>query len=131
MDLKILIVTSDRNFGEQLSQALQDAGHYPLFTAGIAEAAFVARDEKCPIAILDCNMPEPGTAYLADELRARIKNLRIIFIHPNECGDKTIKLDPPRDIDLPQPSFLPDLLEVINLWAVEKKASIDEVKTPP
>ena len=84
MDIEILIATPEQSFGEQISQALKEAGYYPLLVPGIAEASFVVRDEKCPIAILDCNLPDPGTAYLATELRARIEDLRIVFIHRDE-----------------------------------------------
>jgi len=123
MDIKILIATPKHSFGEQIFQAFQEAGYYPLLVPGIAEAAFVIRDEKCPIAILDCQMSEPGTAYLATELRSRIEDLRIAFIHQDDCNGTQIEIDPARDIVLPQPFFLPDLLEVINLWAAEKKTS--------
>ena len=125
MDIKILIATPKKSLGEEISQALKEAGYYPLLVPGIAEASFVIRDEKCPIAILDCQMPEPGTAYLAAELRSRIKDLRLAFIHQDDCSSTQIEIDRALDIALPQPFFLPDLLEVINLWAAEKKALLD------
>ncbi len=115
-----MIVAPEPNFGEQISQALQEAGYFPLLVSGIAEATFVVRDEKYPIAILDCNLPDPGTEYLAAELRARIKDLRIAFIHREDCKGEQIKIQRARDIALPKPFFLPDLLEVINLWVAEK-----------
>ncbi len=129
MDIKILIATPDRSFGERISQALQEAGYYPLLVPGIAEATFVAQDEKCPIAILDCDMPNPGTTYLAAELRSHNQALRIVFIRQEDCNREPIEINRTRDLDLPQPFFLPDLLEVINLWAAEKKASLDEAQT--
>lgn len=122
----MLIATPERSFGEQISQALEETGYYPLLVPGIAEAAFVGRDEKCPIAILDCSLPDPGIAYLAAELRARNKDLRIAFIHRDECDGKPIEINGKRDINLPQPFFLPDLLEVINLWVAEKKAILED-----
>ena len=37
MDIKILIATPNRSFGERISQALQEAGYYPLLVPGIAD----------------------------------------------------------------------------------------------
>jgi DNA-binding response OmpR family regulator/REP element-mobilizing transposase RayT len=128
MDLKILIATPDRSLGEQLSRALHEAGYAPLVAPSTAEAAFIVQDEKCPIAVLDCELPDPGSAYLAAELRARFKDLRIIFIHPGESGTEMVEVNPARDIQLPRPFFLPDLLEVIHLWVAEKKAALDEAQ---
>lgn len=131
MDIKILVATPDHHLGEQISQALDEAGYHPIFVSGIAEATFVGQGKKCPIAILDCNLPDPGTAYLATELRARNDDLRIAFIRRGDCDGKPIEIRNKRDIDLPEPFFLPDLLEVINLWATEKKAADEETSPPP
>jgi len=128
MDLKILIATPDLRFGEEISQALQDANYVPLLVPSTAEAAFIVQDEKCRIAILDCELPDPGPAYLAAELRTRFSDLRIIFVHPGEDRAERIEINPTRDIDLPRPFFLPDLLEVIHLWVAESKASIKETQ---
>jgi len=131
MKIKVLIATPERNLGEQISQGLREAGYYPLFVQSIAEAAFVAQEEKCPIAILDCDLPDPGISYLATELRSRIQDLRIAFIHQNDYDGQPIEINRALDIDLPQPFFLPDLLEVVNLWASEKKTDSENIITYP
>ena len=108
MALKILIASPDRSFGEELSQALHDAGYSPLLAPSTAVAAFIVQDEKCPIAVLDCDLPDPGPAYLAAELRARFSDLRIIFIHPGENGAEMVEVNPARDIELPRPFLCPE-----------------------
>jgi DNA-binding response OmpR family regulator/REP element-mobilizing transposase RayT len=130
MDLKILIATSDRILGEKIQQALEEANYSPILAPSTAEAAFIVQYENCPIAILDCDLPDPGPAYLADELREQNNDLRIIFIHPGEGRASQVEVNSPRDICLPQPFFLPDLLEVVHLWIVEKNASHQEVQPP-
>jgi len=130
MDLKILIVTPDRSFGGQITETLREANYYPILATSTAEATFIIEDEKCPIAILDCNLPDPGLNYLATELRLRFDDLRIIFIHTEDESTKPTKLNPARDINLPHPFFIPDLLEVIHLWVAEKKDSVNVTQQP-
>jgi len=138
MDLKILIATPDRSLGKQISRVLEEANYSPLLAPSTAEAAFVVQHEKCSIAILDCELPDPGPTYLAAELRARFNDLRIIFIHPGEGSPERIDVNPTRDIYLPRPFFPPDLLEVIHLWFAERTAfmkeddpPIESLATPP
>ena len=75
--------------------------------AGSAEAITVARNEEFNIVVLDCKMPDPGTAQLAAELHAQIENLHIIFIHLDEGCDKGVSIDPELDVELPRPFYLP------------------------
>jgi DNA-binding response OmpR family regulator/REP element-mobilizing transposase RayT len=129
MDLKILIATPDRSFGKQISQALQEANYSPLLAPSTAEAAYIVQYEKCPIAILDCDLPDPGPAYLAAELRDHFTDLRIIFIHPGKGSAEPFKINSALDIYLPRPFFMPDLLEVIHLWVAEKRTSLDQAQS--
>ncbi|MFC1997528.1 transposase [Chloroflexota bacterium] len=129
MALKILIATPERTFGEKISKALQESGYSPMVVPSTAEAAFIVQYEKCPIAILDCDLPDPGPAYLAADLRAHFEDLRIIFVHPGNSNAEKIEINPARDIYLPSPFFMPDLMEVIHLWVAEKKAALDEEQT--
>ena len=98
---RILIATPDSTFGEEIQQALEEANYSPILAPSTAEAAFIMQFEKCPIAILDCDLPNPGPAYLANELRTQNKDLRIIFVHPGEGSAEQVEINTPRDIYLP------------------------------
>ncbi len=102
---------------------------FSFLAPSTAEAAYIVQDEKCPIAILDCELPDPGPAYLAAELRNHFSDLRIIFIQTGQGSPETFDNDSVLDINLPRPFFMPDLLEVIHLWIAEKKASQDEAQS--
>ena len=125
MGYKILIASPDRSLGEQISKKLQEAKFSPLLASSAAEAAFIIRGEKCAIAVLDCQLPDPGPDYLAENLRAYFGDLQIIFIHSEDCVTESTNINQAHDIYLPSPFFIPDLLEVINLWVAEKKSSIN------
>jgi REP element-mobilizing transposase RayT len=123
MGFKILVASPDRNLGEQISQKLREANFSPLLASSVAEAAFITQGEKCTIAVLDCQLPDPGPDYLAGSLRANFDDLRIIFIHTEDKGTESNKINQARDLYLPSPFFIPDLLEVINLWVAEKRTT--------
>jgi DNA-binding response OmpR family regulator/REP element-mobilizing transposase RayT len=129
MGFKILVASPDRSLGEQISQKLREAKFSPLLASSVAEAAFIIQDEKCTIAVLDCHLTDPGADYLAENLHANFDDLRIIFIHSEEEGTESIKINQARDVYLPSPFFIPDLLEVINLWVADKKSSKINSKT--
>ena len=105
MDLKILIATHVRSFGELITEALKEAGYTPIFVTSTAQAILIARDEKCPLAILDCNLQYPGTAQFARDLHAQVEDLRIVFVHLDESCDKPIGFDLGNDLELPHPFY--------------------------
>jgi CheY-like chemotaxis protein/REP element-mobilizing transposase RayT len=119
MDLKILIATPVASFGELVTQSLKDAGYIPIFVTSTAQAILIARDEQCPIAILDCNLQYPGTAQFAEDLHSQIENLNIIFVNLDESCERSINTDFGGDIELPKPFYLPDLMETIEKLAAE------------
>ena len=108
MDQKILVATPDRDFGEEIKQALEEEDYSPLLTSNTAEAAFLVQFEKCPIAILDSELPNPGPKYLAAELRSYVNDLRIILIHPDDGRVDQIDNNSTFDISLPRP-FKPSI----------------------
>ena len=123
MGFKILVASPDRILGEQISQKLREANFSPLLATSAAEADFIIQGEKCTIAVLDCQLPDPGPDYLTENLRSYFNDIRIIFIHSENRAIESIKIHQARDVYLPSPFFIPDLLEVINLWVAEKKSS--------
>jgi REP element-mobilizing transposase RayT len=121
MDLKILIVTPDRSLGEQILLALKHASYVPLLAQTIAEASFISQYENYSIAIIDCDLSEPGPAYLATELRNNLPDIRSIFIHKKGVNPDELGIHKSKDLLLPRPFFMPDLLEVVNLWFSDEK----------
>lgn len=113
MSGKILVATPIRSFGELISQVLQEVGYYPLLVADVANALDASRVENFSLAIVDCKMPPPGTQFLAAALREQIDDLRLLFLHPDDSCHDRISLDPLRDVKLPQPFYLPDLLSTV------------------
>jgi len=113
MSGKILVATPIRSFGELISQVLQEVGYYPLLVADVANALDASRVENFSLAIVDCKMPPPGTEFLAAALREQIDDVRLLFLHPDDSCHERIPLDPLRDVKLPQPFYLPDLLSTV------------------
>jgi len=113
MSAKILVATPIRSFGELVAQALQEVGYYPLLVADVANALDALHVESFSLAILDCKMPPPGTEFLAMALREQSKDLRFIFLHPDDSCRENITVDPVLDLRLPQPFYLPDLLSAV------------------
>jgi len=128
MDFKILIATQVQSLGELISESLKEAGYFPIFVTSTAQAILIARDEKCPIAILDCNLQYPGTAQFAADLHSQIENLRIVFVHLDDSCDKPDDFEFGNDILLPQPFYLPDLLDTIEKLVAEIIPSAEEVR---
>ena len=126
MSAKILVATPIRSFGELIAQALQEIGYYPLLVADVPNALDAARVEDFTLAVLDCEMPPPGTEFLAAALREQMRDLRLLFFHPDASCQESVTLRPGTDLRLPQPFYLPDLLTT-----VERMLPLKDAPAPP
>ncbi len=130
MSAKILVATPIRSFGELVAQALQEVGYYPLLVADVANALDAARVEDFTLAVVDCEMPAPGTEFLAEALREQKRDIRLLFFHPDGDCREGITLKPGTDMRLPQPFYLPDLLTTVERMLPLKAFSASPVSTP-
>ena len=124
MAAKVLIATPIRSFGELVLQALQEVGYFPLLVADVSNALIAAREDDPALAILDCKMPDPGSAFMVTALREQIHDLPLLLIYPDGSCPENIAIDPLIDVILPQPFYLPDLLTTV-------ERMLPQVPAPP
>ncbi len=114
MAKKILVATPHPAFGELLRISLEENGPYQvrLVQSG-KEAQSIGARNSFAMAILDCDLNQPGVVDVARSLQDRIPDMRLMVI-PLESDGSLPDLDGVRvDGTVSRPYYLPDLLQSV------------------
>lgn len=123
MAKNILVATPLPALGELLRLSLEESGRYNVRLAATGREALASADQThFALAVLDSSLADPPLAYVAQGLRNRQKELRLIVIPPGQ-GHAPIDLGPVRpDEIIFQPIYPPELLETADKLTRESES---------
>lgn len=120
MAKNILVATPQPAFGELLRLSLEECGRYRVRLVQTGrEALSSAEHIVFSLVILDSALVGPPFSYVAQGLRSRWPDLRLLVIPP-PAGRASSDLDAvPHDGSVDQPFYAPSLLELIDKLTAE------------
>lgn len=112
---EILVVDPNEAFATLLVEELQQQHHEVASASSFDAAMNAAESTHFDLALLDMGIEPPGAVALAEELRSRHRNLRLVFIPMigEDLPDNVREKVPVQGV-LPKPFFLPELPERID-----------------
>ena len=114
MSASVLVATPHLAFGELLRLSLEEDERFRVRLVRTArEAAAISSQPACKVAILDAELPDMSIAELSSQLLARLPQLKIILIPPDNDLDHPTLSGMVYHGHILRPFYLPDLMALM------------------
>ncbi|HEY5729927.1 MAG TPA: IS200/IS605 family transposase [Anaerolineales bacterium] len=128
MTKTLLLVTNNVNFSKHIRSDIEQAGYRLLFAKRKGEAVILTDEENCSLAFLDLDIGEHAAADIGHALRTIKPTIKLILFSD---ADTPPALDEIRPwVLLRKPSYLPELLNMLNNDSFPSKPSRASDKSP-
>ena len=121
MTKNLLLVTYNASFAKNVQQSIEPAGYHLLVAKRKGEAIILTDEENCSFAFLDLDIGEHPAVEIGRSLRTVNPDIRLILFSDTDTPPALDEIRP--WVLLRKPSYLPELLKMLNNESYPQKSS--------